>query len=249
MLILPAWILPFAAAWEKAAYAVLAIAVAITVVTGLDYLHQAHRLRRTSPRAMAKRAEREARRQGPSRRAAAGMTPEELTALAAECLALLRHRGETLGCAESLTGGALAAAVVSVPGASLTFRGAVVSYAVDVKIALLGVDAGTHGPAAARSTLGSSPPWLRAYAVWSPAIGEWPRRESQGPAPAEGKEAGTAYVAVCGPAEAGQQGRSTPARPAPLPSARCRPMAGVTTSARRWSRPPCRSSVRDWSCR
>lgn len=63
MLILPAWILPFAAAWEKAAYAVLAIAVAITVVTGLDYLHQAHRLRRTSPRAMAKRAEREARRQ------------------------------------------------------------------------------------------------------------------------------------------------------------------------------------------
>ncbi len=66
MLILPAWVLPIAGAWETAAYAVLALAVVLTVVTGLDYLHQAHRLRRTSPRALAKRAAREARRQARS---------------------------------------------------------------------------------------------------------------------------------------------------------------------------------------
>ncbi|MBK8866613.1 MAG: CDP-diacylglycerol--glycerol-3-phosphate 3-phosphatidyltransferase [Dermatophilaceae bacterium] len=62
MLILPAWVLPFADGWRLAAYLVLALAVAITVGTGLDYVMQAHRLRRTSPRAVAKRAEREARR-------------------------------------------------------------------------------------------------------------------------------------------------------------------------------------------
>ena len=48
--------------WQWTAYSVLAIAVALTVVTGLDYLVQAHRLRRTSPRAMAKRAAREAKK-------------------------------------------------------------------------------------------------------------------------------------------------------------------------------------------
>jgi len=54
--------------------------------------------------------------------------------------ALVDH-GWTLGIAESLTGGALAAEVVSVPGASATLLGAVVAYATPVKATLLGVDA------------------------------------------------------------------------------------------------------------
>lgn len=53
---------------------------------------------------------------------------------------LLAGRGETLGVAESLTGGLLAARIVDVPGASAVFLGGVVSYASDVKSHLLGVD-------------------------------------------------------------------------------------------------------------
>ena len=52
----------------------------------------------------------------------------------------LLTRGATLAVAESLTGGALAAALVSVPGVSATFRGGVVAYATDLKWSLLGVD-------------------------------------------------------------------------------------------------------------
>ena len=55
--------------------------------------------------------------------------------------AALLRRGETLGCAESLTGGDLASLLSSTPGASGWFRGGVVSYATDVKRRLLGVRA------------------------------------------------------------------------------------------------------------
>lgn len=70
-------------------------------------------------------------------------------AAAAAALEELRRRGLTLAVAESLTGGALSAALVSVPGASAVLRGAVVAYATPVKASLLGVDPGllaAHGP-------------------------------------------------------------------------------------------------------
>lgn len=50
-------------------------------------------------------------------------------------------RGWTVGVAESLTGGLVAAALVEVPGSSRVLRGAVVAYATEVKSSLLGVDA------------------------------------------------------------------------------------------------------------
>ncbi|MDA8149479.1 MAG: nicotinamide-nucleotide amidohydrolase family protein [Actinomycetota bacterium] len=50
--------------------------------------------------------------------------------------------GWTLGVAESLTGGLISSRLVNVPGASAWFRGAVVSYATEVKTALLGVPLG-----------------------------------------------------------------------------------------------------------
>jgi nicotinamide-nucleotide amidase len=56
-------------------------------------------------------------------------------------LTRLRARGWTLGVAESLTGGLISARIVNVPGASEVFRGAVVSYATEVKRSLLQVDA------------------------------------------------------------------------------------------------------------
>ncbi|MEP6799365.1 MAG: CDP-diacylglycerol--glycerol-3-phosphate 3-phosphatidyltransferase [Lapillicoccus sp.] len=62
MLIIPATALPFERAWSWIAYAVLAAALVVTVVTGVDYAIKAQTLRRTSPRAMAKRAARLARR-------------------------------------------------------------------------------------------------------------------------------------------------------------------------------------------
>ena len=54
-------------------------------------------------------------------------------------LGLCRARGLTLVTAESSTGGLVAARITSVPGASESFRGAVVAYADDVKQGELGV--------------------------------------------------------------------------------------------------------------
>lgn len=62
---------------------------------------------------------------------------------AIETVYLLNRRGLTLSTAESLTGGKLAAAIVSVPGASAVFSGGVVSYTNDVKMKLLGVSPDT----------------------------------------------------------------------------------------------------------
>jgi nicotinamide-nucleotide amidase len=56
---------------------------------------------------------------------------------------LLRDARMTLGCAESLTGGGLAAALTAVPGASTYVRGSVVAYAPEVKIDVLGVSPDT----------------------------------------------------------------------------------------------------------
>ena len=57
-------------------------------------------------------------------------------------LDLLRGRGLSLAVAESLTGGLVGARLSAVPGASDVFRGAVVSYAGEVKFDLLGVPEG-----------------------------------------------------------------------------------------------------------
>jgi nicotinamide-nucleotide amidase len=53
----------------------------------------------------------------------------------------LLARGETVGCAESLTGGELSALLSATPGASGTFSGGVVTYATELKRRLLGVTA------------------------------------------------------------------------------------------------------------
>lgn len=65
----------------------------------------------------------------------------EYDAVVVTCLQVLERRGETLGTAESLTAGLVAATLATVPGASTVLRGGVAAYATDVKIEVLGVDA------------------------------------------------------------------------------------------------------------
>jgi len=59
----------------------------------------------------------------------------------ADIIGLATKKGVTLGCAESLTGGLVASALVEVPGASEVFKGSIVAYDLMVKHDLLGVSA------------------------------------------------------------------------------------------------------------
>ena len=54
--------------------------------------------------------------------------------LAAKVINLLRERRQTISCAESITGGALTAALVSVSGASDVLLGSIVAYSKEMKI-------------------------------------------------------------------------------------------------------------------
>ncbi len=58
-------------------------------------------------------------------------------------LDLLQTRGETLGVAESLTGGVLSAFITDVPGSSALFRGGITAYNADLKREILGVGEAT----------------------------------------------------------------------------------------------------------
>jgi len=52
------YVLPLSGAWHAVAVVAMALAVIVTVVTGVDYVARALTLRQTSPRAAAKRARR-----------------------------------------------------------------------------------------------------------------------------------------------------------------------------------------------
>jgi nicotinamide-nucleotide amidase len=62
--------------------------------------------------------------------------------LSAQVVAALTAAGETVGIAESLTGGALVAELIKTPGASVVVNGGIVAYRTAVKHTLLGVDRG-----------------------------------------------------------------------------------------------------------
>ena len=59
--------------------------------------------------------------------------------LAQSVLARARGKGFRIACAESCTGGLVAAALTEVPGSSGVFAGGVVSYMLDIKEHILGV--------------------------------------------------------------------------------------------------------------
>jgi nicotinamide-nucleotide amidase len=132
------------------------------------------------------------------------MSPDEaaagirIRALCGEIIGLLAARGGTLAVAESLTGGLLAAALTSIPGASAVFRGGVVAYATEVKAALLSV------PSDLLERHGAVHPSVAA------AMAEGARRRVgatvgaattgvAGPDPSDGQPVGTVFIAVSSP--------------------------------------------------
>jgi nicotinamide-nucleotide amidase len=121
---------------------------------------------------------------------------------AAELIALLTARQQSIAVAESLTGGLLAGALTGVPGASAVFRGGVVAYATELKAALLGVG---RDVLEARGAVSAEVAAAMAEGVrdrLGAAVGAATTGVA-GPDPAEGKPAGTVYIA----ASAGDQTR------------------------------------------
>jgi nicotinamide-nucleotide amidase len=125
--------------------------------------------------------------------------PGDTHSLAATAIGLLVQRGLTVGTAESLTGGLIAATLTSVPGASAVVRGGVVAYAADVKASLLGV------PAALLGQVGTVHPDVAA-AMAAGAIERIGVNVAiavtgvAGPDPVDGLPVGTVHVALCSPA-------------------------------------------------
>lgn len=100
--------------------------------------------------------------------------------------------------AESLTGGRLGALLTSVPGASATYRGGVIAYATELKVALLGVPQAlvdaygvVSAPCAAAMAEGVREVMASTYAVATTGVA--------GPDLQEGHPAGTVFVGLSGP--------------------------------------------------
>ena len=130
--------------------------------------------------------------------AAGGDTGLPGQALAAEAVRLLIARSETVAVAESLTGGLVTAAVTSVPGCSAVFLGGIVAYATNLKAQLLGVPGdllAEHGPVhpdvAEAMARGVSARLRATYGLATTGVA--------GPGPADGRPAGTVFVAAVGP--------------------------------------------------
>ena len=113
--------------------------------------------------------------------------------VAPRVLAALHERGETIACAESLTGGGLAAALTAVPGASASVRGGVVSYATDVKRQLLGVTAKLVVSAECAEQMAAGVRDLL-DATWGVST-----TGVAGPDIQDGQPVGTVFVGVAGP--------------------------------------------------
>ncbi len=116
-----------------------------------------------------------------------------------EVILAARERGLTVACAESVTGGAVCSALISVPGASDAVAGGVVAYTVAAKTGVLGVDASVideHGVVSEAVALAMA---IRARELFGADVGVG-TTGAAGPAPHWGKRAGTVCVASVGPA-------------------------------------------------
>jgi PncC family amidohydrolase len=119
----------------------------------------------------------------------------DLDELALRVLDLARGGGRTLATAESLTGGMLGAALTSVPGSSDAYVGGVVSYAIEVKTAVLSVPEAViadHGVVSAECAAAMAE-GVRTLTGADLALAT---TGVAGPGPKDGVAAGTVWVAV-----------------------------------------------------
>jgi nicotinamide-nucleotide amidase len=108
-------------------------------------------------------------------------------------LDLLRRRGLSLGLAESVTGGLVAARLTAVPGASDVLRGSIVSYASGVKFELLRVPPGPVVTADAAAAMAAGARVALGADVGLALTGV------AGPAEQEGVSVGTVHVGIESP--------------------------------------------------
>lgn len=120
---------------------------------------------------------------------------DDLHMLATQVHEALLDRGATVAAAESLTGGSLSVLLSAAPGASQTFRGAIVSYATEVKMSLLEVPedvVASRGVVSAECAVAMAEGARRAldasYALSTTGVA--------GPEPQEGKPVGLVFVAL-----------------------------------------------------
>ena len=119
---------------------------------------------------------------------------------AAAVLVALQRRSESLATAESLTGGLVGHRLTSVPGASVSYLGGVISYATRLKSTLAGVEPATlaeYGPVAARTAA------EMATGVCRTCLADWGLATTgvAGPDPQDGHPAGEVYIGVAHPAD------------------------------------------------
>ncbi|EAP99554.1 hypothetical protein JNB_05260 [Janibacter sp. HTCC2649] len=116
----------------------------------------------------------------------------------ARVVAALIERGWTVATAESLTGGLVCATLTSVPGSSETVRGGVVSYTIDVKADLLGVDPDRLAEVGAVDATVAAEMAEGVCRLVGADVG-LATTGVAGPGPSEGVPAGTVFVAAAGP--------------------------------------------------
>ena len=128
---------------------------------------------------------------------------ERLLDIASDVIRMLSRAGETVGVAESLTGGCVMAALTSVPGASAVFRGGVVPYATPLKQVLLNVDAGLiaregviHANVASQMAEGA-----RKVTTFDDSPTTWGIGTTgvAGPTPQDGKPVGMVFIGLASP--------------------------------------------------
>jgi nicotinamide-nucleotide amidase len=111
---------------------------------------------------------------------------------------LLRDRHETISCAESITGGALTSALVSIPGASHVLRGSIVAYSSEIKIQELNVDSALieeKGVVSEEVALAMATGVKNKFSAnWAVAL-----TGVAGPGASHGIPAGTVWLALLGP--------------------------------------------------
>ena len=118
-----------------------------------------------------------------------------MTGHAAALVALVTAQRRTIAVAESLTGGALASAIVDVPGASTVLRGGVVAYATDLKASVLGVDGDLLAREGAVHPLVAEQMAAGVARLADASVG-LATTGVAGPDPQDGRPVGTVFVAV-----------------------------------------------------